>query len=56
MEKVTAEVLEQSFSDVYHVLKCFEQMGASSEELEQEFQRLVEDADYCKSWCKATGF
>lgn len=42
--------------DVYHVLLCFAQMGASPEELEQERQRLIQDVEYCKSWCKATGF
>lgn len=43
-------------NDVYHVLLCFAQMGASLDEIGQEFQRLVDDPDYCKSWCEATGF
>lgn len=42
--------------DICHVLVCFEQMGASVEELEKECQRLIQDSKYCDSWLKATGF
>jgi hypothetical protein len=42
--------------DIIHVLAHFEYMGASSDELEQECRRLVDDENYCKQWCTATGF
>ena len=42
--------------DVQHVLRCFADMGASEAELEQECESLLNDLDYCMSWCKATGF
>jgi len=38
------------------VIKCFEYMGASPEQLAVESQRLSEDDFYLDSWCKVTGF
>lgn len=42
--------------DVIYVLNCFEQMGATEDQLKEEYQRLLQDPEYCHSWLMITTY
>jgi len=55
-ESLLRKVYENDAMDVCYVLDCFKGMGASQEQLAAERTKLIDDASYCKNWCKTTGF
>lgn len=42
--------------DIQYLLACFRDMGADNEQIEAEYQKLLDDVNYCDNWLKSTGF
>jgi len=42
--------------DLNYLLMCFQDMGATEEQLAIEYQKLRSDRKYCDSWLRSTEF
>jgi len=52
--RVNIESIEEH--DLRHILTCFREMGATEEQIVEEYKNLVNDSKYCHQWLRATGF